>query len=104
MYFDLRLFAMTRGVRRQILLAALIGLAGLPISLGRLALSGLVIAAVIQGVRIDALVGPIVAIAVLIVLRGLIQYWREEVVNRTAAEMKVRLRGLLYEHVLRLGP
>jgi hypothetical protein len=42
-YFDLRLFALTRGVRSRILLAALVGLAGLPVSLGRLALSGVVI-------------------------------------------------------------
>src|SRR5438067_1099549 len=46
MYFDLRLFAMTQGLRLRILLAALVGLVGLPLSLGRLALSGVVIASV----------------------------------------------------------
>ncbi len=104
MYFDLRLFAMTRGLRRRIVWAALIGLLELPVSLGRLALSGLVIAAVIQGTSVDALVWPLLAIAALVVLRGLVHYWREELANRMAAEMKVRLRALLYEHVLRLGP
>ncbi len=104
MYFDLRLFAMTQGVRLRILLAALIGLAGLPVSLGRLALSGVVIAGVIQGRPLESLVQPLIVISLLIVLRAVIQYWKEEVSNRTAVEMKVRLRGLLYEHVLRLGP
>src|SRR3712207_7343731 len=51
-----------------------------------------------------SLVGPLVAIAALILLRGLIQFWREEISNRTAAEMKVTLRSLLYRHVLELGP
>jgi ATP-binding cassette subfamily C protein CydCD len=104
MYFDLRLFAMTQGVRLRIILAALVGLAGLPVSLARLALTGVVIAAVISGVPLDQLVGTVVAIVALIGLRALIQYWKEEVSNRTAAEMKVRLRARLYRHVLRLGP
>ncbi len=104
MYFDIRLFAMTRGVRLRILLAALVGLAGLPVSLGRLALTGVVIAAVMQGAALDRLLGPILAIALLIGLRAVIQYWKEEVSNRTAAEMKVRLRSRLFQHVLRLGP
>ena len=56
MYFDLRLFAMTQGLRLRILLAALVGLVGLPLSLGRLALSGVVIASVIRGRPFDALV------------------------------------------------
>jgi ATP-binding cassette subfamily C protein CydCD len=104
MYFDWRLFGMTRGVRLRILLAALIGLAALPVSLARLALSGVVIAAAIHGVSVEALVAPLAAIAGLLVLRAILQFWREDVSNRTAAEIKVRLRGWLYEHVLTLGP
>jgi len=104
MHFDRRLFAMTAGLRLRILLAALIGLAALPVSLGRLALSGAAIAVVIQGVPIEALAAPLAAIAALIGLRALLQLWRDDVSNRTAAEMKVRLRGLLYAHVLELGP
>ena len=46
----------------------------------------------------------IVAIALLIVGRGLVQVWKEEVANQTGAEMKVRLREKLYRHVLALGP
>jgi ATP-binding cassette, subfamily B, bacterial len=104
MYFDGRLFAMTRGVRLRIGLSALVGLAALPVSLARLALSGVVIASVIQGVPIQALLGTLVLIAVLIGLRALLQYWKDDVANRTAAEMKIRLRSSLYAHVLELGP
>ena len=104
MYFDFRLFAMTRGVRWRILLAALIGLAGLPVSLGRLALSGVVIAGVIQGRPVGELVGPLVLIGILLLLRAVIQFWKDELSNRTAAEMKMALRRVLYRHVLTLGP
>ncbi len=104
MYFDWRLFAMTQGVRLRILLAALIGLVGLPVSLGRLALSGVVIAGVIQGRSLDSLLAPLVAVTGLIGVRAVVQYAKEEVANRTAAEMKVRLRQMLYAHVLELGP
>ncbi|MBA2448315.1 MAG: thiol reductant ABC exporter subunit CydC [Chloroflexi bacterium] len=104
MYFDFRLFAMTRRVRWRILLAALIGLAGLPVSLGRLALSGVVIAGVIQGRPVGELVGSLVLIGVLLLLRAGIQVWKDEVSNRTAAEMKIELRHVLYRHVLSLGP
>jgi ATP-binding cassette subfamily C protein CydCD len=104
MVFDLRLFAMTQGLRLRILLAALVGLVALPVSLARLALSGVVIAAAIRGAWVDALAAPLAGIAGLLVLRALLQFWREDVSNRTAAEIKVRLRGWLYEHVLMLGP
>ena len=40
MYFDRRLFTMTRGVRGRIALAAVLGLAGVPVALWRLTLQG----------------------------------------------------------------
>ena len=46
----------------------------------------------------------IVAIGVLIVGRGLVQLWKEDIANKTGIEMKVRLRERLYQHVLALGP
>ena len=104
MYFDWRLFALTQGLRLRILVAALIGLAGLPLNLARLTLSGVVLASIIRGVPIADLVPLVVAIAALIVGRGFVQVWKEDVANKTGAEMKVRLRETLYRHVLALGP
>src|SRR4051794_3244415 len=104
MYFDVRLFALTVGLRGRILLAALIGLAGLPLNLARLALSGVAIAAVIRGQPLADLVPLLAGVAVLIVARGLVQLWKEDVANRTGAELKGRLRERLYRHVLSLGP
>ncbi|MFN8635651.1 MAG: ABC transporter ATP-binding protein [Chloroflexota bacterium] len=104
MYFDWRLFALTVGLRGRIVFAALIGLAGLPLSLARLALSGVVLAGIIRGRPISELLPMVAAIAVLIVGRGVVQLWKEDVANKTGAEMKVRLRERLYRHVLALGP
>jgi ABC-type multidrug transport system fused ATPase/permease subunit len=104
MYFDWRLFALTRGLRWRIVVAALIGLVGLPLNLGRLALSGVALAAIIRGQPMQDLLPIIAVIAILIVGKGLVQLWKEDVANRTGAEMKVRLREKLYAHVLALGP
>jgi ATP-binding cassette subfamily B protein len=104
MYFDWRLFALTQGLRWRILVAALIGLAGLPLTLARMALTGVGLAAIIRGQPMADLAPLIVAIAVLIVGRGFVQVWKEDVANTTGAEMKVRLREKLYRHVLSLGP
>jgi ATP-binding cassette subfamily C protein CydCD len=104
MYFDVRLFALTVGLRGRILLAALVGLAGLPLNLARLALSGVVIAAVIRGETLAQVAPTIGLVALLIVGRSLVGLWKEEIANKTGAEMKLRLRERVYRHVLTLGP
>lgn len=104
MHFDTRLFGFTRGVRQQIVLATMVGLAGLPVNLARLALSGVVIASVIQGAAIGNLVVPVVAIAAMILLRAALQVWKDEIANKTAAAVKLKLRGIMYAHLLALGP
>src|SRR5438067_2180156 len=60
MYFDLRLFAMTQGLRLRILLAALVGLAGLPplLFFGFMALLDLRTALVFLACSIFSLVVP----------------------------------------------
>ncbi len=104
MYFDRRLFAMTAGMRGRIALAALIGIVAVPVAVWRLALTGDTIAQVFKGRSLGSLVGAFVLIAALIVLRAALQLWREEIANRTAGVLKVRLRRQLYEKVLALGP
>jgi ATP-binding cassette subfamily C protein CydCD len=104
MYFDWRLFGMTAGVRGRIVLATLVGLAGLPIGLLRLSLLGVVIAQVIRGQSLAQVAPLIAAIAGLTLLRALVQYGKEEISNRTAAEMKIKLRQTIYRRVLELGP
>src|SRR6266568_5051343 len=103
MYFELRLLRLTRGVRGRVVLAALVGLLAVPVSMWRLTLTGQTMARAFGGEPFNALRGALVLIASLIVLRALLQLGRDEVANATAALMKAKVRGLLYEHVLRLG-
>ena len=104
MYFNLRLFAMTAGYRLRILLATALGLLATGAGIARLALSGVIIAQVFQGASFPSLVAPLLAVASLIVLRGVLQYIRDTVSDRTANDVKVDLRRRLYEHSLELGP
>ncbi len=105
MYFDRRLFSLTRGVRLQILFASLLGLTAVGAGVARLAVSGVVIYRVLTGqVGFSDLALPLVIIAVLIVVRGLFQYWQYAVNHHTANIVKIRLRQNVYEHALHLGP
>jgi ATP-binding cassette subfamily B protein len=103
LYFDRRLFGMTRGVRGRMALAALVGLAAVPVAMWRLTLTGQAMARVFGGEPFDALVAMLVLIAGLILVRAALQFARDEISNATAAQMKAQMRAVLYEHVLRLG-
>ncbi|MGH2602224.1 MAG: ABC transporter transmembrane domain-containing protein, partial [Dehalococcoidia bacterium] len=104
MYFDRRLFSMTVGVRGRMMLAALLGIVAIPVAIWRLMLTGGVLASVFEGDALSGLVGVFLLIVTLILLRAALQFAKEEVANRTAALLKIRLRRRLYEHVLKLGP
>ena len=104
MYFNLRLFAMTRGLRLRIFFAAAVGLLAVGAGIARLALSGIVIASVFEGEAFSALTVPLLAVGALIVLRAVLQYARDVVSNHTATRTKIQLRKQLYQHALALGP
>ena len=105
MYFDWRLFELTRGVRLRILLAAALGLIAVGAGVARLAVSGVIIYRVITGqAGFSTLMLPLVIIAALIVTRSVFQYWQNAVSHHTANIVKLRLREQVYEHALRLGP
>ncbi|MDP6108369.1 MAG: hypothetical protein QGI33_08045, partial [Candidatus Brocadiia bacterium] len=102
MYFSLRLFAMTRGLRRNILAATIVGLAALAAGMTRLALTGWTIARVFQGESLSALLVPLVVLGALIAARGLLQYVRDSISYATATRTKVEIRGRLHRHILAL--
>src|SRR5262249_15371360 len=104
MYLDKRLLRLTRGVRTRILAAAVLGLCAVFAGLARLTLSGLVIAGVLLGKPFSSLILPIGGVVACTVLRGLFQFVRDRVGQRTAAQVKVELRRQLFEHSLAMGP
>jgi ATP-binding cassette subfamily C protein CydCD len=104
LYFDWRLYELTRGVRLRVALAALLGLIAVGAGVARLAISGVVIFRVFQGDAFSTLALPLTAVGALIVVRGLFQYWQNAVSHHAAAAVKIRLRRELYEHCQELGP
>ncbi len=105
MHLDPRLLAYTHGVRLRILLASLLGLLAMGAGVARLAVAGVVIVQVIhEGAAFDTLMAPLIAMAVLIVLRSVFQYLQELVSHHTASLIKVQVRERLYQHCLALGP
>ncbi len=104
MFFDPRLYELTRGVRLRLLAAGMLGLLAVGAGVARLALSGYAIAHVLQGANISELVPLLIGVAALVVLRSAFQYGRDIVAHQTAAIVKIGLRTRLYRHALALGP
>ena len=104
MYFDKRLWELTRGLRDRIVWTVVIGLLASLVGISRFVLLGMLIARVFQGAATSTLVPLALAVAVAVVLRGAMEHWRTMVANRTAAEVQQKLRGKLYDKIAALGP
>ena len=104
MYFDPRLWAFTVGLRSRIALSVAVGLFATATGIGRLALLGWLIARVFQGATIADLFWPIVFIAFIMVLRGVLEYIRTMVAHETSARVQLRIRKVLYDKAIALGP
>lgn len=104
MYLERKLWPHTEGVRARIAFATLIGLLAAGAGVARLALLGWLIARIFAGAPLAELVGPIAAIAAVMVLRGAFEYWRVMMAHTTAAAVQKRLRRTLFDHIATLGP
>ena len=104
MYFDLRLWGFTRGVRLRILGAVALGVLGVLFGIARLALLGWLIAEVFSGTGFSELMVPFIGVAVVMMVRGGLEYWRTMVAHNTAAIVQLHLRTVIFDQVTRLGP
>ena len=105
MYFNFRLWALTRGMRMRIAFAVLLGLLTAAAGIARLVLLGIILGRVLgAGDGVSDLTGWIIAAAGAVIARAILQYYKEMVAHRTAAAIQVRLRGQLYDRVSELGP
>ena len=104
MYFNLRLWRYASGVRSRIFGAVGIGILGVLFGIARLALLGWFIARVFQGTPLNQLILPAVGIAVVMILRGCLEYFRTMVAHNTAAKVQVHLRTVIFDKVVELGP
>ncbi len=104
MHFETRLWQFSRGVRLRIFYAVLIGLIATALGIARLALMGWLIGRIFAGDSFQQMAAPLLAVAAVIVLRSLFEYWRAMVAHETAAKVQLKLRQFLFDKVAELGP
>ncbi len=104
MYFDRRLWQLTRGLRGWIALAILLGLVAAVVGIARFAILGVLLSRVFDGAGFVAVAVPAIGVAVAVVLRGIVDHHRTMISHRTAAHVQEELRGRLYDKIAALGP
>jgi ATP-binding cassette, subfamily B, bacterial len=104
MYFDSRLWRLTRGARGRIAAAVAVGLLASAVGIARFAFLGWLLALVFAGAPVSALILPAALTAGAVLLRGWLEHVRTMVANRTASRIQAVLRGQLYDKVTALGP
>ena len=104
MYFDRRLWALTRGLRGWIALAVLLGLITSVVGIARFALLGVLLSRVFDGAGFVAIAIPAAGVAAAVLLRGVVDHHRAMISHRTAAHVQEDLRGRLYDKIAALGP
>jgi len=104
MYFDRRLWQLTRGLRGQIALAILIGLVAAAFGIARFTLLGSMLARVFAGSGFASVAIAAIGVALAVVMRGLLDHYRTLIAHRTAAKVQTDLRGRLYDKIAELGP
>jgi ATP-binding cassette subfamily C protein CydCD len=104
MYFDRRLWELTRGLRGWVVLAILLGLAASVIGIARFALLGVLLSRVFAGGGFAAVALPALGVAAAVMLRGAIEHHRAMMSHRTALSVQESLRGRLYDKIAELGP
>lgn len=104
MYFDRRLWGLTRGLRGRIALSIAIGLVAVSIGIARFVFLGRFLAGVFGARPALALIWPLSAAALCIVARPALDEVRTMIAHRTAGIVQQRLRGQLYDKIVALGP
>ena len=104
MYFDRRLWQLTRGLRGWIAVAILLGLVASLVGIARFAILGVLLSHVFNGAGFFAIAVPAAGVAVAVILRGLVDHHRTMISHRTATRVQEELRGRLYDKIAALGP
>src|SRR6516164_6678336 len=104
MYFDRRLWQLTRGMRGWIAVAILLGLVASVVGIARFAILGVLLSHVFNGAGLWAIAVPAMGVAAAVILRGLVDHHRAMISHRTATRVQEELRGRLYDKIAALGP
>ena len=104
LYFDLRLWQLTRGMRWRSVATVLMGLLAAIVGVSRFVFLGTLIALVYRGAPGTALMLPAGAVAAVVLVRAFLEHERTMVAHRTAARVQEVLRLKLYDKIAELGP
>jgi ATP-binding cassette subfamily B protein len=104
MYFDRRLWQLTRGLRGWIGFAIVLGLLAAVVGIARFAILGVLLSRVFAGAGLPALVIPAIGVAAAVIVRGLIEHQRAMISHRTSSRVQQELRARLYDKIAELGP
>ena len=104
MYFDIRLWRMTSGLRLRIAAGVALGLAALAAGIARFAFLGWLLALVFRDAPLRDLLMALGGAAAMILLRAVLDHTRANVAHHTAARVQEVLRGRLYDRIVALGP
>src|SRR6185436_4489085 len=88
MYFDRRLWELTRGLRGRIALAILIGLLAAGFGIARFALLGVLLARVFSGAEAATIAWLAAGVAGAVAMRGVLDYWRTVIAHGTASRVQ----------------
>jgi ATP-binding cassette subfamily C protein CydCD len=103
-YFDRRLWQLTRGMRGWIAVAILLGLVASVVGIARFAILGVLLSHVFNGAGLWAIAVPAMGVAAAVILRGLVDHHRAMISHRTATRVQEELGGRLYDKIAALGP
>jgi ATP-binding cassette, subfamily B, bacterial len=104
MYFDRRLWELTRGLRGRIALAIGLGLFAAAFGIARIVFLGMLLAGVFTGAGSEYLVLCGVGVAVSVLLRASLDHARTVIAHENAMRVQEELRGRLYDKIAELGP
>src|SRR5712692_6684492 len=104
MYFDFRLWRLTAGLRGRIAGAVLLGLAAMGFGILRFVFLGRLLALTLAGAPIPDLLAAAAATAACILLRASLDHWRGLLAHGTAGRVQAKLRALLFDRIVALGP
>ena len=104
MYLDARLWRFTAGLRHRLVGAVSIGLLAAAVGVLRLILLGWLLGQIFDGATLAELSGPLALVAGIMILRAVLEYFRNMVAHHTSARVQLTLRQALYDQVTHLGP
>ncbi len=104
MYFDRRLWELTRGLRGRIAAGIAIGLAAAAFGIARFTILGTLLAMVFAGAATGPIALAAAGVAAAVILRAALDYVRTIIAHRTAAVVQNDLRRRLYDKIAELGP